>query len=388
MEKKIKLSLITYTNFPVYGGFENLVYNLAENLSSKVNVQLVCIKITAQRPIPNSIEVFPILSYIYKIKYFGFVFSNIINMIKYYNYLKKERPDIINAHPTFPIGLFAMIPAKILNIPLICTSHGGEILLNEEFGYGLRLNKFAAFLLKIILKNVDIHILVSKSMIKDAVDSGSEISKTYILENGINMQELGKTEIDILEKYKIKDNEFIILFLGRLIPTKRPEDLINAFSLIYKKIPNSKLIIAGSGDEESKLRKLISNLHIANRVIFTGFVSPKTGKWELLKRCDIFVLPSLLEGLPIAILEAMSYGKPIIATNVLPFQEIIKNIVTGILVEPKSPEELSKAILELARNKEKMLIIGQNAKKEFNLRFDIQRTGEEYLNLYKKVLNK
>jgi glycosyltransferase involved in cell wall biosynthesis len=222
-------------------------------------------------------------------------------------------------------------------------------------------------------------------MIKAAVDSGSEIPKIYTIENGINLQETGKTEVDILKKYKIEKNEFIILFLGRLIPVKRPEDLIKAFSLIYNKIPKSRLIIAGSGNEESKLRKLISDLNISNRVILTGFVSPKTGKWDLLERCDISVSPSLVEGLPIATLEAFSYGKPVIATNIKAFTEIIKNMETGILVKPKSPEELSKAILELAKNKEKRLIIGKRAKKEFNVRFNIQKTAEEYLKLYEKV---
>jgi glycosyltransferase involved in cell wall biosynthesis len=384
MRNKIKVSLIIFSKFPVNGGYENLVYDLAEKLSSKAKIQLVCTEITTEKPIPNLIEVFPILNQS-KIRYIGFFFSNIINMINFYNYLRKERPDVINAHPSFPAGFIALLPAKLLNIPLICTSHGGDIQLNKEVGYGMKLNKFTAFLLKITLKGTNIHTVVSKSMIKAAVDSGSEIPKIYTIENGINLQETGKTEVDILKKYKIEKNEFIILFLGRLIPVKRPEDLIKAFSLIYNKIPKSRLIIAGSGNEESKLRKLISDLNISNRVILTGFVSPKTGKWDLLERCDISVSPSLVEGLPIATLEAFSYGKPVIATNIKAFTEIIKNMETGILVKPKSPEELSKAILELAKNKEKRLIIGKRAKKEFNVRFNIQKTAEEYLKLYEKV---
>ena len=385
MGNEIKISLIIYSKFPVNGGYENLVYDLAEELSSKAKVQLVCTEITSEKPLPNLIEVFPILNIKFTIRYIGFFFSNLINMINYFNYLRKESPDVINAHPSFPAGFIALVPAKILKIPIICTSHGGDIQLNEEIGYGVRFNKFAAFLLKITLKGADIHTVVSKSMIKAAVDSGSEISKIYTIENGINFQETGKAEVDILKKYKIEKNEFIILFLGRLHPVKRPDDLIKAFALIYNKIPHSKLIIAGRGDEESKLKKLISDLNLKEKVLLTGFISPKTGKWELLKRCDIFVLPSIVEAFGISVIEAMACGKPVIATNIGAFPEIIKNMETGILVKPKSPEELSKAILELAENNEKRLIIGKHAKKEFNLRFNIKKTAEEYLKLFEKV---
>lgn len=280
-----------------------------------------------------------------------------------------------------------LLPSKLLKIPIVCTCHGADIQINREYNYGLRLNKISGFLLKQILKNTDSTVVVSKSMIKDAVDSGSEISKINVIENGIEIKSTQSSE-NIITKYHINENDLIILFLGRLHPKKRPSDLIKAFYLIYDKMPFSKLIIAGKGSEENILKEMVTNLNISDRVIFTGFVSPETGKWELIQRCDIFILPSLIEGLPISILEAMSYGKPIIATNVLPFPDIIKDKETGILVDPKSPEELAKAMLKLLSQRNERLYMGKLAKEDFKNRFDIKTTSNNYLNLFNKITMK
>lgn len=384
MGKKIKVSTIIYSDFPVHGGYENLVYDLVGNLSLNVKVQVICLNMTNNRPIPKYVEVFPILTKM-NIKYIGFLLSMIWNMFKFLQYLLKERPDVINAHPSFPAGFIALIPAKILKIPLICTSHGGDIQINNATNYGVRLNKIAAFLLRITLNGTDAHVLVSETMINAAEESGSDISKIYIIHNGIQINSK-KINQQFLNKYNIKNSDITILFLSRLNKLKRPEDLLRAFCIADNTIQNLKLVIAGKGEDRTILEKLVSNLNLRDKVIFTGFLYPDNGKWDLLKRCDIFVLPSLIEGLPISILEAMSCGKPIIATNISPFKDIIKNRETGILVDPKSPEKISEAIIMLALNKEKRFNMGELAKKEFNKKFTIQKVSEEYLKLYKRII--
>lgn len=381
---KIKVSLIMYSKFPINGGYENLVYDLSEQLSLTEDIQVICTETTSEKSILNQVGVFPILK-TSSIRYIGFFFVMIFNITNFFIYLRKERPDIINAHPSFPAGFIALIPAKLLKIPVICTSHGVDIQINHEIGYGIRLNKIAAFLLKFTLKHCDIHTVVSNSMIKSAIDSGSKISKIHIIENGIKLPLLKTKQNNILNKLKIKKNDFVILYLGRLHPIKRAEDLIIAFSSIYTKIPEAKLIITGAGVEESKLKNLATTLNIQNRVIFTGFISAENGKWELLNRCDIFVLPSILEGLPIGVIEAMGCGKPVIATNIEPFQGVITNNKNGILVNPKSPEDISKAILDLANNKEKRFKMGKLAKIEFDQRFNIEKVSNNYLKLYQKL---
>lgn len=385
MTKRNKISIIIYSNFPIQGGYENLVYDLSKNLSLKVDISVVCIDVTNKKLIPPAVRIFPIF-YQINLRYLGFLISMLINTVKSFFYLIKEKPDLINVHPSFPAGLIILLPSKLLNIPVVCTCHGADIQINKEFRYGLRLNKIAGFLLNIILKCTDSTVVVSKSMIKDAVESGSHISKITVIENGIEVKSKQSTE-NIITKYNINDNDLVILFLGRLHPKKRPKDLVKGFSLIYDKIPNSKLIIAGKGSEETFLKKMVSNLDISDRVSFTGFISPETGKWELIERCDIFVLPSIIEGLPISVLEAMSYGKPIIATNVLPFPNIIKDNETGILVDPKSPEELANAMLKLLSKTDERLCMGKLAKKDFKDRFDISKTSKNYLKLYNKIIS-
>ena len=130
------------------------------------------------------------------------------------------------------------------------------------------------------------------------------------------------------------------------------EDVVKAFPKVVQKVPNAKLIVAGKGVEREKLEKLAINLKLEGKVIFTGFVS-EDEKWDLLKRCDVFVLPSIVEAFGIAVIEAMACGKPVIATRIGPFPEIIRDGETGILVPLHSLVRLADAIIDLAQDKKR-----------------------------------
>ena len=147
------------------------------------------------------------------------------------------------------------------------------------------------------------------------------------------------------------------------------------------------MIVAGKGVEREKLEKLAVNLKLEGKVIFTGFVS-EDEKWGLLKRCDVFVLPSLIEGHPITLIEAMACGKPVIATNIGPFPEIIKDGETGILIPVHSPIHLANAIIDLAKDGKKRLNMGEKARKEVENRFDIKKIASDYLKVYEAVIKR
>jgi len=276
--------------------------------------------------------------------------------------------------------------AKIFGIPLIVTSHGWDIQKDKSIGYGVRLKKVFDAFTRLTLKFVDVHVVVSRSMIKDAIEAGSDLSKLRIIYNGIDvMKALSPMKTNILDQYKIHEDDFIILYLGRLHPKKRPEDVVKAFAIVAQRISNAKLVIAGKGIEEKKLKKLAAELNLEDKVIFTGFVSDDE-KWDLLKRCDIFVLPSIIEGHPITLIEAMACGKPVIATNVGPFPEIIKDGETGILVPACSPGHLADAIINLAQDNERRIKMEERAREDVKNRFDINKTVGYYLKIYEDVI--
>ncbi|MCJ7571591.1 MAG: glycosyltransferase family 4 protein [Candidatus Thermoplasmatota archaeon] len=385
-DNKPKICIVLFTPYPAIGGFENIVYELVNSLSKKIFIQVVCTNIGIQKDIPDNVKIYPILKP-FKVRYIGFLIGIFLNSIIFYYFLKTEKPDIIHTHPSFPNG-FISLPAKLLGLPIICTSHGVDIQIQRNINYGARQNKFVAILVNLTLKYSSLHTLVSKSMIKDAIEAGSKTSKIRIIYNGINLHKIpSKRKTNIFQKYHLNSNDFIILYLGRLHPKKCPQDLLIAHSETLSRVPNAKLVYAGKGEEESKLRTLASNLHTIDKIIFTGFVSEEE-KWDLLKSCDIFVLPSELEGHPITIIEAMACSKPVIATNLGPFPEIIRDGETGLLVPLHDPNILADAITKLALDRTLRENMGKLARKEVEERFDIEKIAADYLKMYDELLKK
>ena len=386
MNRIKRVCIVIPAAFPSKGGFENLVYDLVDALSKKVEVQVVCTGSNIQENKTNNIKVYPILKD-FKFRYIGFLINIVLNFILIFKYLKREYPDIIHANPSFPSG-FICLSAALLGIPIICTSHGDDIQVDKEIGYGARQNKIIAKLVNITLKHSSLHTVVSKSMIKDAVEAGSHPSKIKVVYNGINLDKISSFgETDIFKRYEIAKDNFIVLYLGRLHPKKCPDDLVKAFLKVVKEVPNTKLIFAGKGEEETKLKKLVSDLNLDDNIIFTGFVSEDT-KWDLLKRCDVFVLPSEVEGHPITTIEAMACEKPVIATNIGPFPEVIKDGETGLLVSLHSPDELADAIKKLALDNQKRREMGKKARKDVEERFDINKIAKKYLSIYRELIDK
>ena len=152
---------------------------------------------------------------------------------------------------------------------------------------------------------------------------------------------------------KISDDNFI-LFVGRLVGTKGIKYLLRAMKTV-----DSKLVICGGGPDKEKLQRLTGKLGLNDKVQFPGRVSEEE-KHKLFSSCSLFVLPSIYESFGIAAAEAMSYGKPVIASNVGGLPEVVNG--GGLLANPKDPNDLAKQITTLLRNPEKRKQLGIKAK--------------------------
>ncbi|BAY96481.1 group 1 glycosyl transferase [Tolypothrix tenuis PCC 7101] len=211
----------------------------------------------------------------------------------------------------------------------------------------------------------------------------------YVSKLGLNPKQVivmpNPTEIPAQIPNRANSNQLNLVFCGRVGKRKGAFDLIEAFA----KLPDSqkahtKLILAGDG-EISKAQELADNLNLTEKVTFLGWINAKQMN-ELLSQANIFVLPSYNEGLPMAILEAMGWGLPIIATPVGGIPELVVNQQNGLLVTPGNIQELSQAIELLVADESLRLALGKVARKNVEP-FDIKNYCHNLAETYYSISN-
>ena len=188
------------------------------------------------------------------------------------------------------------------------------------------------------------------------------------------------------KKLNIYDKK-VVLCMGKLNYLKGIHYLIEAFRKIADKNKDTMLVIAGSGSkaEEKRLHNLVSSFGIEDRVIFTGWVNYSDVPY-LHAAPDIFVHPSLLEGTPLVILEAMATGKPVIATGIAGVPDMITDGIDGFLVEEKNVEQIAEKLSVLLDDEALCKKFGQNARKKVEEKFNWDMIAEQILDVYEGVI--
>jgi colanic acid/amylovoran biosynthesis glycosyltransferase len=181
-----------------------------------------------------------------------------------------------------------------------------------------------------------------------------------------------------------KTENLTVLFCGRLVAQKGIDVLMKAFAIVVKNVPNARLILVGDGAQRSSIEKLIIDLNLSAHVEVKGAV-PFHKVSEYLSSAHIFVLPSIYEGTPNVLLQAMATGLPIVATKVGGIPDLVNDDVDGLLVEPKDAVALAKAIQLLLVNNELAERFRHSAHKKA-LAFKTEKIVEKYLNLFNGLI--
>jgi glycosyltransferase involved in cell wall biosynthesis len=281
-----------------------------------------------------------------------------------YRLLKKEHPNVVHTH------LYSMpyvIPAAILaKIPVrIHTIH--NIAKKEVGSFQRRINKFFYKYCKVI--PVSISPLVKKTIVEEYGFLDNQVPMIY---NGIDLKKcIPKQE------YSNKNGIINILHIGRFAEQKNHIGLIESFKIVHDNAPNTVLNLIGTGTLEKEVKNKVRELNLDPCVKFLGLQS---NVYPYLNEADIFVLPSLWEGMPITLIEAMATGLPIVATKVGGVSDIIENNVTGLLVDTNI-EQIAGALLKLIKDKEMREKMGKAAKVA-SKRFSAQKMARKYAKLY------
>lgn len=303
-------------------------------------------------------------------------------VVHLYHILSKGSFDVVHSHGYFA-DIISAVACKLLRIPHISTCHG--FIANDN---NLRIYNM---LDKFMLRSCDKIIAVSSGIMNDLVKNGINSSRISVIQNSVQCPH-GERQFEDHRTEKrsflsIDKNMFLIGFVGRLSEEKGVNYLIEAGSVLKQITETFKIVILGDGPNNIELKNLTKSKGLDNEIIFSGF-QDDIDKW--LAAFDVFVLPSLTEGTPMALLEAMSMGIPVIASAVGGVPDIVNNGVNGFLVEPGDYRELCEKIALLKNNPALREKMASEAVRTIKERFDVnawcRKIESEYDSLLQKKL--
>jgi glycosyltransferase involved in cell wall biosynthesis len=178
----------------------------------------------------------------------------------------------------------------------------------------------------------------------------------------------------------------VVLYAGRLRTRKAVAVLLEAFARMRRAHPGAALVLAGDGEQRPALEAQACRLGIDRAVRFAG-ARPRDAMAAEYAAADLFCLPSLYEGFPLAILEAMAAGLPVVATAVAGVPEAVADGVTGRLVPPEDADALARALAELAADRERARRMGEAGRRRIEADFDISTVAGAYLELWRGLLD-
>jgi glycosyltransferase involved in cell wall biosynthesis/ubiquinone/menaquinone biosynthesis C-methylase UbiE len=286
--------------------------------------------------------------------------------------------DILHAHGTRALSN-SFWAAKKTGVPIIYTVHGWSFHQNDNvIKYRLKLWSES-----FLTKQAQCVINVSNSNQNDGINKFN-MKRSAVIYNGINQDKFNTQNDfnDIRASLQIPKDKLLVGYIARFTSQKDPYTMMEAILLSLKQNDALVFLMVGDGALRTPIETLIDKHQLKNKVIFTGF---RTDIPDILNALDIYCLPSLWEGLPIGLLEAMAMGKAVIATAVDGTKELIESGVNGILIDTKSPKELSENILRLASNAFEMKALGDQAKQFVKDFFDIKKMTKATEQVYEQI---
>jgi glycosyltransferase involved in cell wall biosynthesis len=294
-----------------------------------------------------------------------------------YGIMKKERFELLHTHGYFA-DIIGIPLSRLLGVPVISTCHG--FIWNN-----IKYRSYNAIDIG-ILRLANSVIAVSDSIKTELARYGVKKSKIAVIENGVDVRRNDQNPFtkrsQIRRKLEIAEEQIAIVFVGRLSKEKGLNYLLEACNKMKKRGVSFRLVIAGDGPQREEMEREVEALGIKAEALFLGF---RTDVGELLEGMDIFVLPSLTEGTPMALLESMACGLPVIASSVGGVPKIVGGGQAGILVPPGDSEFLMRALYDLCINAEIRNKMGREALSVIDNSYSLDDWCRKIENLYKEV---
>ena len=294
--------------------------------------------------------------------------------------VEKEKIDIVHAHGTRAMSnMFKSAIKK--NKPLVYTCHAWSFHIDQN----PVVKKLRILSEKYLTAKASVNIcgaLANRDEARKLFGSfDAEIIYNSVDEKKFNPY--GSFE-NLRPGFGVYDNEILIASIARFTLQKQPLVLLAAFADLCKTVFNAKLLMVGDGEQKDAALNLVKKLGIEDKVIFRPFTQNVP---DVLANVDIFVLPSLWEAFPIALLEALSMGKATLATAVDGTPEMVKHMQNGYLIDPTSLQEnITKGLLELCLNNTLRIQLGMNAIDTVYKKYQVTKLADKNEAIYDKLV--
>ena len=328
----------------------------------------------------RGIRVFTIPSLVRRLS----LINDILAFISIYRLIKRIKPHIVHTH-TSKAGVIGRLASYLAGVPIIIHTPHGHVFHSY---YGCILSKMIVFAERIMSLMTDkITALTDKERDEHLEQGIASIEKYVIIHSGVMLQQILNKDMEIetgKNKLGIPQNSKVIGTVGRLVPVKGHKYLVSAAKIVTKEFDNAVFLFVGDGYLESILERQAESLGVRENIIFAGWRSDVI---DVLGLFDIFVLPSLNEGMGKVLIEGMALGKPIVASSVGGIIDLVKNGDNGILVPPRDSDALAEAILKLIRNKNLSQKLGKNGKAKVYPEYDTSTMIKQIEEMYESLWN-
>lgn len=305
---------------------------------------------------------------------------SVVALIRLLHLVRREGIDIIHSHGAGG-GVYGRLIKLFYRRGLVVhTFHGMHL-----GGRGL-VKRMRLLAEKLLGRLTDHFVFVSASEMQSAEGLGLRKPNSSVILNGVDTEHYRRLYVDVEKKKRdlgIGPGRAVIGTVGRLSFPKAPEAGIRALSLLAQEKRDVVYLMVGDGEEMEKVRKEISDRGLEDRVLLLG---SRDDVGEILKVMDLFILPSRGEGLPLAVLEAMASGIPVVATRVTGNVEAVLDGETGLLVDPGSAAGLSGAISYLLDNPELRRKMGARGQERAVEDFGQGRMAAETFAMYRRLM--
>jgi len=303
-------------------------------------------------------------------------------LIRLVRYLKHHQPDIVHTHK-YKDNILGSCAAALAGVHIVVRSVHG---MTEPFR-GREYIKMGLYesLDKLMNKWKVSKIIAVSSDITSTLTKIYGPRKVVRIHNGINLQqiEVMQDRNKVRKRLGVGSDEYLVGTVGRLTPVKGHDIMMKTAHLLKKESVNCKFLIVGDGPLMLTLKTLARTLGIEKEVILAG---QRDDVYDLINAMDVFLLPSLHEGIPMVLLESLALGRPIIASRVGGVPEIISHDKEGLLVEPGSPEELKRGIRTLMDDRSHASKLAEAGRKRVEEGFTGNLMAERTAQLYSALI--